>query len=104
MGSFHDKITLGRSGLRVSRLGIGASYGVDAADIEWAAERGINYFYWGAVRRPAFGRGLRAVARKDREGTVVVVQTYTRVGLLMRPSVESALRSLGIEYADLLLL
>jgi len=103
-GSFHDKITLGRSGLRVSRLGIGASYGVGAADIEWAAERGINFFYWGAVRRPSFGQGVRAVARKDREGTVVVVQTYTRVGLLMRPSVERALRALGIEYADLLLL
>ena len=72
-----EQVTLGRSGLRVSRIGLGASYGVGEADIEWAAERGVNFFYWGAVRRPGFGRGVRAVARRRREDAVIVVQTYT---------------------------
>jgi len=104
MSEFERSVTLGRSGLRVSRIGLGASYGVGGADIEWAAERGVNFFYWGALRRPGFGRGVRAVAQRRREDAVIVVQTYTRVGFLMRLSLESALRSLGVDHADVLLL
>ena len=45
--NFREPVTLGRSGLKVSRLGIGAGYGVPAGAIEKAYhEHGINYFYW----------------------------------------------------------
>src|SRR4051812_9774967 len=101
---FNKQVTLGRSGIEVSRIGLGATYGVGAADIEWAAERGVNFFYWGALRRAGFGRGVRAVARRRREDAVIVVQTYTRIALFMRPSLELALRTLGVEHADVLLL
>jgi len=67
-------------------------------------ERGVNYLYWGSIRRPAFGRALRHLARRGREDLVVTVQSYSRVGALMAPSVELALRRAGLEYFDFLLL
>jgi aryl-alcohol dehydrogenase-like predicted oxidoreductase len=104
MGASWDKVTLGRTGLTVSPIGLGSSYGVSQADVERACERGVNYLYWGSRRRTPFGRAIREVARRRREQLVVVVQTYTRVGMLMAGSLERALRELAIDYADLLLL
>ena len=40
--SFEPRM-LGRTGLRVGPLGIGASYGVPAAAVERAFEQGVNY-------------------------------------------------------------
>ena len=59
---------------------------------------------WGSIRRPAFGRAIRNVARKNREGVVLTVQSYTRVAALMAPSIELALRRARVEYFDFLLL
>jgi aryl-alcohol dehydrogenase-like predicted oxidoreductase len=101
---FRDAIELGQTGLRVSRLGIGSSSVGSARFIEEAVEQGINYLYWGSIRRPAFGRALRNVARRKREGVVLTVQSYSRVAALIGPSVEIALRRAGIEYFDFLLL
>jgi aryl-alcohol dehydrogenase-like predicted oxidoreductase len=39
-----DTVTLGRTGLKVTRLGVGSFYGVDAPMVEEAMERGVNYF------------------------------------------------------------
>lgn len=99
-----SKVSLGATGLRSSRLGIGSSFGVGAGDLEHAFERGIDYFYWGTVRRDGFGEGVTRLARAHRDRMVVVVQSYTRVAALMRPSLESALRRLKLESADFLLL
>lgn len=104
MGCGWEKVTLGDTGLVVNPLGLSASYGANAADVEYAFECGVNYFYWGSIRRDDFGRGLRNLAAKHREKMVIVVQTYTRVGFLMRPSVERALRFLGTDYTDFVLL
>ena len=43
---FNEPQTLGRTGLSVGRLGLGAGYGAPAAAFEKAFERGCNYFYW----------------------------------------------------------
>jgi len=99
-----QKRALGRSGVSTSRLGLGSSFGLAAADVERAFERGVNYLYWGSLRKPDFGRGIANLAPKHRDGMVVVVQSYTRVGFLMRGSLERALRELRIDYADFLLL
>jgi aryl-alcohol dehydrogenase-like predicted oxidoreductase len=104
MGCSWDRVTLGRTGLSVTPLGLGSSFGVSERDVTRAIERGVNYLYWGSIRRPAFGRAMREAARRDRGRIVTVIQTYTRVASLMRPSLERALRSLKIEYTDLLLL
>jgi aryl-alcohol dehydrogenase-like predicted oxidoreductase len=104
MRDFRTPIVLGQTGLRVSRLGIGSSFTGDERFIEEAVEQGVNYLYWGSIRRPAFGRAIRNVARRDRGRVVVTVQSYTRVAALMAPSVEIALRRTGLAYFDFLLL
>jgi len=104
MPDFLAPIELGQTGLRVSRLGIGSSFTGDPRMIEEAVAEGVNYLYWGSIRRPAFGRAIRDVARRRREGVVVTVQSYTRVAALMAPSVEIALRRTGLDYFDFLLL
>ena len=104
MSDFRTPVALGQTGLSVSRLGIGSSFTKDERVIEEAVEQGVNYLYWGSIRRPAFGRAIRNLATRDREGVVVTVQSYTRVASLMRPSVELALRRTRIEYFDFLLL
>jgi aryl-alcohol dehydrogenase-like predicted oxidoreductase len=98
-----DRVTLGRTGLAVSRIGL-ASNGLPGEDVEYAVERGINYLYWGSLRLPQFGAAVRRLARRRREELVIVVQTYSRAAALLRPSLELALRRLGIDDADLLLL
>ncbi len=104
MSDFRTPVPFGETGLRVSRLGIGSSFTGDPAFIEEAVEQGINYLYWGSIRRPAFGRAIRHVARRDREGVVLTVQSYTRVAALLGPSIDVALRRSGVEYFDFLLL
>ncbi|XXY49868.1 hypothetical protein WME91_01800 [Sorangium sp. So ce269] len=98
-----QRTTLGRTGLGVSRLGL-ASNGACRRDVEWAVDQGINYLYWGSLRRPDFGAAVRHLARSRRAELVVVVQSYARVAALVRPSVELALRRLGLDHADVLLL
>jgi aryl-alcohol dehydrogenase-like predicted oxidoreductase len=88
----------------VSALGIGASYGVGAADVERAFDRGVNLMYWGSRRRADFGRGVTSIARRDRDNLAVIVQSYSRSATALRMSLESALRRLRIERADVLLL
>ncbi len=104
MENFRDAVELGRTGLRVSRLGIGSSFVTSARFVEEAVEQGVNYLYWGSLRRSAFGQAIRNVARKNRAGVVLTVQSYSRVGALVAPSVELALRRAGVEYFDFLLL
>lgn len=93
---------LGSTGLEVGAIGLGSSYGVGGSDIERAFERGVNFFMWGSRRRSGFGEGLAALARNHRENTVIALQSYTRVGWLMKPFVHSALRKLGTDYVDVL--
>ena len=102
--SLWDKVALGRSGLVTSRLGVASSYGVGAADVERAVERGVNYLYWGSRRTGGFGRAIKHLAPRKRDELVVVVQSYSRAAVALRPSLEIALRRLGVEYADVLLL
>jgi aryl-alcohol dehydrogenase-like predicted oxidoreductase len=98
-----ERRTLGRTGLEAGRLGMAASYGAPARAIEQAFERGVNYLYWGSLRRGAFGQALRNL-KPQRDRMVLALQSYSRVAALMKLSVELALRRLGFEYADVLLL
>ncbi len=95
---------LGRTGIMVSRLGLGSSYGVAGKDVERAVERGVNYLYWGSRRRDDFGAAITRVARRDRDRICVVVQSYSRSALALGPSLEMALRRLRLDHADVLLL
>jgi len=99
----YDSAILGRTGIQVGRLGISASYGVPGEALERAFERGVNYIYWGSRRTESFGAGIRRL-RSQRDRFVLVIQSYTRVAGLMARSLESALRALDLDHADVLLL
>jgi len=96
---FESRRVLGRTGLSVSPVALGSSYGVAGRDIERAFDRGVNTFLYGSLRRAGFARGVRALPRDQ---VVIAAQTYSRVGFLMRPFLWSALRSLGTDHVDLL--
>ena len=97
-----EKVPFGRTGLSVSRLSIGSSYGIGGADLERAFERGVNFFFFGLRRRAAFAEGLRALTPRHRDAMVIAIQSYSRSAILMKPSVCAALRKLKIDSADLL--
>jgi aryl-alcohol dehydrogenase-like predicted oxidoreductase len=97
-----EHVTFGRTGLHVSPIGLGSSYGVGGKDLERAHERGINFFFWGLRRRGDFGRGLARLAARDRSRVVIAAQSYTRVAWLMRPSLERVLRALKTDHVDML--
>ncbi len=100
-----DPVSFGRTGLSVSRLAIASSYGVGGRDLERARERGINFFFWGLRRTDQFAEGLRPIiAGAKRDQTCVAIQSYSRSALLMKPSVERALRGLKTDYVDMLVL
>ncbi len=104
MSEFTQKVSLGRTGLRVSRLGIGSAYGVSERACREAFDEGVNYFFWGSVRTPGMGRAVRDIGRLHREDLVLVLQCYVRWAALIPRSVEKGLRSLKIDQADVLLL
>ncbi len=104
MVAFPDRVTLGRSGLSVSKLGLGSSFGAPASSYREAFERGVNYFYWGSIRRSAMRDAVREISQDRRDELVVVLQSYSRVGGLLRTFVERGLRNLKIERAETLLL
>ena len=65
----------------------------------------MNYWYHGSVR----GRGMRSairslVAAGHRSELVVVLQSYSRWAWLLERTFRAGLKSLNIEYADVLLL
>jgi len=103
MTSLAEKVVLGRSGFRVSRLGIGSSFGVSERACRKAFDAGVNYFFWGSVRSPAMATAIRHIAHTQRDDLVVVVQSYAR-SLLVRRSLEKGLKKLGLDSADILLL
>jgi aryl-alcohol dehydrogenase-like predicted oxidoreductase len=98
-----SRALLGRTGLEVARLGVSASYGVPGEAVERAFEQGVNYLYWGSRRRDSFGAALRRL-RPRRDEFVLVIQSYARMAPLVGWSLERALRALGFEYTDILLL
>ena len=99
-----ETTTLGASGLGVRRMGIGSDSGVPADALEWAFERGINFFYWGSRRRPGMKQAIRRLARKQREKMVIALQTYDPTGLVLGRTFTQGLRALAIDYADVLIL
>jgi len=83
----------------VFRMGIAGSYGIDSADIRWAAEHGANYWIWGR----GFGKvtdGIREVIKNDRENHVVGMLGWGYFGWQVKRSVENTLRNLGTDYLD----
>ena len=84
----------------VFRMGVAGSYGIDSADIRWAAEHGVNYWVWGR----GFDKvtdGIREVIKNDRENHVLGMLGWGFFGWQVRRSVENALRKLDTDYLDI---
>jgi aryl-alcohol dehydrogenase-like predicted oxidoreductase len=99
-----ERVKLGRTGLSVCPIGIASSYGTNEAMVEEAVDRGVNYLYWGALRTKKMGRGIRSVARRRRDDLVIVAHTTTRSPSTLSKVVQKALRQLGVDCLDVLLL
>jgi aryl-alcohol dehydrogenase-like predicted oxidoreductase len=95
---------LGRTGLRVARIGLGSSYPAPTRAYEEAFERGVSYFYWGSRRRDTMGDAIRQITKRHRDRIVIVVQSYARLGWMLKRSTERAAKRLGVDHVDVLLL
>lgn len=103
-----EKRILGRTGIKVGRLGISSSFGADTAVYHEALERGCNYFTWGTFvkgRSSSFKNFCReAFSAGKREDVVLGLLSYSHSGLLGDVFLKSALRQLGTDYIDGLIL
>lgn len=87
---------------RVHRLGLALNYGIDERGIRAALEGGVNYIFWKAQKEPE-SSPLREALRRDRERLVIAaVPTVAYFGWNVRLAAERALRSLGVDYLDVL--
>ena len=101
---FSQPQVLGRTGLKVGRLGLGAGYGAPAAAFEEAFERGCNYFYW-VSRKAGMRQAIKNICGKGkRDQLVVAVQSYSRSAFFMEFSFQKALASLSLDHADIFIL
>lgn len=108
MNNFKEATILGRTGLKVGRLGISSSYGAPAAAFEEAFERGCNYFVIGSFmkgRSKEMIKAIHHISKQGRRDKLVVCQMeYTHSYLLGRPHFYKGLRKLDLEYVDVLML
>ncbi|HEX7574203.1 MAG TPA: aldo/keto reductase [Bacteroidota bacterium] len=96
--------TLGRTGLRVHRLGLSASYRPGPHALERAVERGVNYFF-GYGFDGQMTRFMCSLLGKERERYVVATGAYNLIFGYpdLRRSLEKRLRQFGTEYIDIFL-
>jgi aryl-alcohol dehydrogenase-like predicted oxidoreductase len=106
--TFNEKIALGRTGLEVGRLGIGSGYWAPANAIEAAFERGCNYMTWGTFVKgysPHMRQALRnIVAKGQRDRLVLSMFSYAHQPFVTEYFLTRALKSAGLDYADILIL
>lgn len=97
---------LGKTNLKVGRLGLAGSYGAPAIAYEKAFENGCNYFYSGSGRlRSQMKQAVKnLVSQGQREKMVISVQTYARFGVMTEIWFKQSLASMGIDHADILML
>jgi aryl-alcohol dehydrogenase-like predicted oxidoreductase len=99
---------LGATGVAVSRIGISSSFGADERVFSAAFERGCNYFTWGTFirgRSRSFVDFFRNTITFDRRQDIVVgLLSYSHLKLWSNYFLHTALRRLGTEYIDVLLL
>lgn len=99
-----EPITLGNTGLRVGRLGLGASYNPSVVAFEKAFDQGCNYFYWTSRRSGMRNAILNLCVQGKRDRLVIALQSYSRSAYLMERCLTKALKRLNLSYADIFIL
>jgi aryl-alcohol dehydrogenase-like predicted oxidoreductase len=103
--NLNQQTVLGRTGLKVGRLGVASTYGAPAKAFEEAFDRGCNYFYWGSLRKSGMAEAIRNICgRGKRNDLIVVIQSYSRSASLLELSCRSALKRLALDCGEVLLL
>jgi hypothetical protein len=101
---FNEPTHLGRTGLRVGRLGISSSFGAPTDAFEAAFERVYNYFTWGTFirgRSSAMQEAIRNIsARGRREDLVVAMLTYAHHAWLTKHYFTEGLKAAKLEILD----
>lgn len=91
-------------GKKIFRLGLVGDFGVDEDGVRVAMDAGVNLFLW-TMRRKALDRPVRDALKVRRDEVAVV--GFASLGFFgwgVRRAAESLLKSLGVEYLDVLLL
>lgn len=99
-----DYRPLGKTGFKLSDISMGAA--VEDAVIQYAFDRGINYFdtadsYYNGKAEEALGRALRKVRDKCIVSTKHMVEARWKRDILVE-KVNASLKRFGFEYVDLL--
>ena len=101
---FSQPTVLGKTKLKVGRLGVGAGYGAPASAFEEAFDKGCNYFYW-TSRKSGMKEAINNIrSQGKRDRLVIAVQSYSRSAHLLESSLEKALKNLSLDFADVFLL
>ena len=92
---------LGRTGLKVHRLGLSASYLPGRETVHRAVDAGLNYFFCYGFDFQMI-RALREILKTERERYVVATGPYNLIWghTDVRRTLEKRLRQLGTEYID----
>jgi aryl-alcohol dehydrogenase-like predicted oxidoreductase len=98
-GEEFSHIDLPVVGKRVLRLGVAGNYGLKTADIEYAADQGVNFWVW-SPRFKEVTPALRRLLAADRERHVVAMfgMAYAKGGV--RRGIDKGRRMLGVDYLD----
>ena len=103
-----EKVILGRSGLKVGRIGISSSYGAKADVFEEAFDHGFNYLTWGTFIKGDSKEMKKAIRnliqRGKRDEMVISLFTYAHDPLLTRYFLKKRIKALGVNHIDILLL
>ena len=106
--NFNESVLLGRTGLKVGRLGIASGLWAPTTAIEEAFERGCNYFTWGTFvrgRSPHMGDAIRTImAKGQRERLVLSMFSYAHDPFLTEHFLAKGLKSINLDQADVLVL
>lgn len=105
---FKQPVILGRTGLKVGRLGIASGLWAPTPAIEEAFERGCNYFTWGTFirgRSPHMRDAIRNIAaRGQRDRLVLSMFSYAHQPFLTERFFVRGLKRAGLDYTDVLIL
>lgn len=96
------KTVLGRTGLTVTRLGIGGAYCESAEVYRRAIEAGINYIDTARAYRDGEDEKVIGTAIKgQRDKLIIATKTHERDAISARKELETSLQSLGTDHIDI---
>jgi aryl-alcohol dehydrogenase-like predicted oxidoreductase len=105
---FNQPVTLGRTGLKVGRLGVASGYGAPPEAIQLAFERGCNYFTWGTFIKGRSSQMREAIRRivsnGQRDRLVLAMFSYAHQPFITEKLFVRGLKDAGLERADVLVL